>query len=1212
MTRVVRALLGGVVCLAAAAWAGAHPGLGADRNAGGGTTSPPGAGTAGDSGPGGLSVEPLRYRIRLEVPGRVREAVLDLRARGFDVFYADAKTGVVELVGDDVDFAALAESGYHPAMVPEPSSPSAVADYLSPDEIASKLAWYEQTYPTLARRIAYATDHQGRPAYALKVSDNVTVDEDEPAVLFVAQHHAREVMTPEVAIDIVDQLLAGYGVDPSLTRAVNGAEIWVVGSHNPDGAAQVFVGNTLWRKNRRDNGDGTFGVDLNRNYPFAWNRCNGSSGDTGSDSYRGPSAGSEPTTVGLIDLARRERPVFFVTYHTTGEFALHPYGCSDTFAAQPDGLLLREMASEVSAVMDGDVPGTWYRFGTPWELLYDVDGDSDGWLYGELGAFGVTFELNANGQGFQPDYATWRDSTVHRARPGWRYFLDALSRGRLTGHVVDACTGAPLPGAQIALAEQVQTNGETPRTSGTASARYDWPVRPGRYTLQISRSGYAPQSWPTEVGVVPVAREVALVPSAARALAVSSARIVDPDGDADGQADPDERLDLWPTAYATGGAVSGVTATFTSDDPYVTILEGAAAFGSLAAGQRVESLDPVTLRIAADAPDGHEIVLRANFGAAAALCAPTSAFALRVTRGVPATSYIAELLDADPRWRTEDSHQPGWTFGPPAEPGPAAAYTGQHVYGINLGGRYADNATYALVAGPFDLTGLRAAELRFARFLRSEPGFDIARVQVRSAAHPGWTTVWQGFGRDTAWLPVRYDVSGVADGAREVYVRFTLESDGDTTDAGFYVDDVVFAGEALPGALPRVKFTARFIDDGDPAYGNANKIVDPNESVRMQVVVTNVGGSPATGVSAILTTATPGVTVNDAVATFPDLAGGQSSMTFDPHFSFTTGAICGTSIAFHLTTRWDGGRAESDFTVPVGVLTETALLAADMESEAGWTPGGDARSGQFVRGDPNGVVDPTAGPIQPEDDATPAPGTACWVTGNPPVVPGYTPRSGDVDRGSAWLRSPVFDGTGAGSLLVRYARFFHRSALAPLDVSTFRAEMSADGGATWTTLETLEANAAAWNAVEVDATDLVPGTAAMALRFSATETARTPADPLTELLVDDVRVVRRTLTCDPFTPVETSAPGPVGASLRAARAGTDVALSWSAPAADENHAPARFYPVYRSGNPSSGYTLRGEAIVTAWKDPDGAAAGLGSFFYVAAARNAAGDSGETP
>jgi hypothetical protein len=38
---------------------------------------------------------------------------------------------------------------------------------------------------------------QGRP-YALKISDNVATEEDEPAVFFVAGI-TREVMTPEVA-----------------------------------------------------------------------------------------------------------------------------------------------------------------------------------------------------------------------------------------------------------------------------------------------------------------------------------------------------------------------------------------------------------------------------------------------------------------------------------------------------------------------------------------------------------------------------------------------------------------------------------------------------------------------------------------------------------------------------------------------------------------------------------------------------------------------------------------------------------------------------------------------------------------------------------------------------------------------------------------------------------------------------------------------------
>ena len=59
----------------------------------------------------------------------------------------------------------------------------------------------------------------------------------------------------------------------------------------------------MWRKNLRDNNeDGIFeededGVDINRNYSYAWaNDDDGSSGHPASETYRGTEPFSEPET----------------------------------------------------------------------------------------------------------------------------------------------------------------------------------------------------------------------------------------------------------------------------------------------------------------------------------------------------------------------------------------------------------------------------------------------------------------------------------------------------------------------------------------------------------------------------------------------------------------------------------------------------------------------------------------------------------------------------------------------------------------------------------------------------------------------------------------------------------------------------------------------------------------------------------------------------
>lgn len=1168
-----------------------------------------------------LASDPAARTFRIRVTGVVDWAatVRELRGAGYDVPYVDPKRGVLDVVGTEADRLALVARGFMATEILEQNGPGtdALSDYLSPAEVEARLGQLQTAHPARAQRIAYATDHEGRTAWALKISDQVTQDEDEPVILFVAQHHAREVMTPEVVIDIAEQLLGQYGIDPVLTRWVDSYEIWLIPSHNPDGTAYVFASDSNWRKNRRNNG-GSFGVDPNRNYPWQWGNtvCSGSSSSAGSDTYHGPSAGSEPTTQGLMNLAIAQRPAVAISYHTYSELAIHPYGCTDEFPANPDLRFIREMANEVSTRMLGDVAGTWYKFGSAPELLYEVDGEMSDWFYGRLGAVGVTFELNTSGQGFQPDYATWRDSTVNRARAGWRYFFELFDRSRLTGHVTNACTASPVA-ATVGLAELTFLHNEVPRTAEPLFGRYEWFTMPGTVTLQVDQAGYRAQSWPTTVGYTPVSREVRLVPIGSFGVRYSALTPTDPGGDGDGIADPGETIGLTLEAYVTGEAVTGLTATVTSSDPYVTVLAPTASFGAVAAGTRA-SAGGVQLAISPAAPDQHVVELTVSFNATQTLCSPVDQAQLHISRGFPSCPAVEERLDTNPNWAIDNGATAGgWAFGPPASSGvggPSAASTGSNVYGTNLSGTYTDNSDYRLVAGPYDLSALRGTELRFARWLVSEAGFDIARVQLRVGAAGTWTTVWEGFGRDSQWVPVRYDVSALADLEDEVYVRFQLTSDTGTNQAGFYLDDLSFCGEEVPGVGGKVKYKAHTIDDSNLAYANGNGAWDVGETATLTVDVTNSTSSLAQLISAVLTAETPGVTVFDATASYPDIPTGGQATSLAPHFTIRASSGCGSSANFRLTTRWnDGQRADSVFSVPLGQTGETSALFDSMETNQGWTPGGNARpAGQFTRANPNGVTDAVAGPVQPEDDTSPAPGESAWVTGNPPVGSGFDPRSGDVDAGSAWIDSPLFDGRGGDSLLLRFARWFHRSGVTGLNDGSYRARLSNDGGANWTDLETLATNASAWSTRDIDITSTLPRTANMRLRFEAIETLRTPGDPLIELLIDDVAVRRREIVCAPFTPAETKAPNPVAGTLAVARAGGDVVLSWSAPAVDATHDAARFYPVYRSAAPTSGFAPSGETTAPSWHDVDGAVASLGSRYYLVVARNAAGTSGEEP
>ena len=91
--------------------------------------------------------------------------------------------------------------------------------------------------------------------WAVKISDNVGTDEDEPEVLFTASQHAREHLTVEMALYLLNELTDEYGTDSRITGLVDGREIWIVFDMNPDGGEYDIATGSYrsWRKNRQPN-----------------------------------------------------------------------------------------------------------------------------------------------------------------------------------------------------------------------------------------------------------------------------------------------------------------------------------------------------------------------------------------------------------------------------------------------------------------------------------------------------------------------------------------------------------------------------------------------------------------------------------------------------------------------------------------------------------------------------------------------------------------------------------------------------------------------------------------------------------------------------------------------------------------------------------------------------------------------------------------------
>ncbi len=218
---------------------------------------------------------------------------------------------------------------------------------------------------------------------------------DRPAVIYHGCQHAREWISPMTVMWFADQLVNGYGSDARITSLLNSVEVVLVPVANPDGYAYTWTTNRMWRKNRRDNGDGTFGVDLNRNWGYQWGG-QGASSATNDETYRGPSAFSEPETRVLRDfIIANPRLKAHIDFHSYSQLILSPYGYTSTLP--PDNALFNLLNGEIEAATEA-LYGTAYTAGPTYTTIYPASGVSSDWTYGARGMLGWGWELRDTGQ----------------------------------------------------------------------------------------------------------------------------------------------------------------------------------------------------------------------------------------------------------------------------------------------------------------------------------------------------------------------------------------------------------------------------------------------------------------------------------------------------------------------------------------------------------------------------------------------------------------------------------------------------------------------------------------------------------------------------------------------------------------------------------------------------------------------------------------------
>lgn len=244
------------------------------------------------------------------------------------------------------------------------------ASYPTPNEINDKILLLQQQHPEICQVEQIGTSIQGRPIYAIKISDNPTEDETEPEVKYIANMHGDEIVGRELMILLIEELLTKYkSNDPVVTKLINNTEIFIVPSMNPDGAINRRRGNADW-------------VDLNRDFPDFTTRDN-----------ENTPHGREVETKSIMLWQQTRNFSLSANFHGGAEVVNYPW---DTSAQEHP---LHQFVLEISKEYANQVPGMRNSTEFPGGVVngydwYEVNGGMQDWSYYWHNDLQVTIELS--------------------------------------------------------------------------------------------------------------------------------------------------------------------------------------------------------------------------------------------------------------------------------------------------------------------------------------------------------------------------------------------------------------------------------------------------------------------------------------------------------------------------------------------------------------------------------------------------------------------------------------------------------------------------------------------------------------------------------------------------------------------------------------------------------------------------------------------------
>jgi len=274
--------------------------------------------------------------------------------------------------------------------------------YHTYESLTAELQSLQENHSMIMSLSSLGKTYEGRNIWMVKLSDNVTIEENEPGVLLMAAHHGNEWPGIEICLFFIHYMVEQYENTslPQVREALTNTQIYLIPMVNPDGVTADT------RKNCAPNHGPfgktpsitSYGVNLNRNYDDPWflsyifplRYYLPMILPDASMNYRGPYPFSENETKAVKHFAETHNVSISISYHSYGEFIIYPW--MHTTKQTPDEPLFRSVGENISAINGYHL---YIKQDRLIPLYGGTLGSSENWLYREKGALAYTVEVGS-------------------------------------------------------------------------------------------------------------------------------------------------------------------------------------------------------------------------------------------------------------------------------------------------------------------------------------------------------------------------------------------------------------------------------------------------------------------------------------------------------------------------------------------------------------------------------------------------------------------------------------------------------------------------------------------------------------------------------------------------------------------------------------------------------------------------------------------------